>query len=259
METVKRDTDHPTGLPPLRVATAPHGQEDNRLKDELLTVLLHDLRSPVGAVGVLTDLLSTILNRGEMPDTRQLKLLKESVAKTQRVLDDAVEIQSIIRGSSTLNLTMIDLDLLVETCIAKVRQASFFRNVTMESQVEADRLFVNVDLDKMESVLLCLLEHSIAQVPGSAGLRFSASRAPGVVILHIAVIEKPSGPHDRSASLSAAERPALRGRLGTRRPGESRYSFQICCKVLNLMGGQIAVTESDLPGLEIRLPAAINS
>lgn len=258
METAERETDHSIGLPPLRVAPAPAEHEETQLKDELLTVLLHDLRSPVGAVGVLTDLITTLLSRGDVPDARQLKLLQESVTKAQRVLDDAVEIQSIIRGSSTINSTTIDLASLVDSCMEKARHAPYFRKARIESNISPDRLFVNVDLEKMEAVILCVLEQIIGAYHSATILRFSASTGPGYVTLHMKTLKDQDRHGGQSTALTAKQRRTIRGRLGTRRLGESRYSFQICRKVLNLMGGKLTVTDPNWLSLDIRIPATTN-
>lgn len=258
MENTTRDTNHRTGLPALRVTATTTETDETRLKDELLAVLLHDLRSPLGAVGVLSELITNVANQGNSPDPRQLKLLQESVAKAQRVLEDAVEIQSIIRGSSTFTPYIVDLGLLVSTCIDKTAHAPHFSNIKFESNIPRDATHVSVDVEKLETVLLCLFEQIALQHPNARSIALSTTQSENHIILHLEIpLKQVTQPDPPNGSFMDGHH-TLRGRLGTRRIGESRYNYEICTKVLTLMGGQLIESDKEHPGINIHLPIGAN-
>ncbi len=216
-------------------------QDSVNLPEELLSVLLHDLRSPLGAVSVLVELLSTVSKDETMAiDPRQLLLLQEASVKAQRMLDDAVEIQSVVRGSSTFSFAPTKLSSLVGVCLEKARQALYFQDVDVTyDYTESAGQEVTIDVEKAEIAILCVLEQAVAHTPRPISLKIHQSVEAHYVNLHI--VNETIALTNAGELVAAPIRQAipLRGRLGSRRVGESRYSFQVARKVMGLMGGNI--------------------
>lgn len=226
------------------------------LPEELLTVLLHDLRSPLGAIGVLADLINSLSQDGKPADLKQLALLTEAVTKAQRVLDDAVEIQSYIRGSMTFTPAHIDIGAVVKACLEKASHAPYFRNVEVNYNFNGTgQQLVNVDVEKAETALLCAFEHIVshAERPSVVVVRHCSTGSHAGVNISS---EKAAPVHDSMMSQHRLNS-TLKGRLGTRRLGESRYSLQVCKKVMALMGGELEIHSSDLVrALTLSFPCA---
>lgn len=254
MDTSAHENDYQHRLPPLRVAPAQSDTEDGQLRDELLTVLLHDLRSPLGAISVLADLITAISQRGEPADARQLKLLQEAVGRAQHVLDDALEVQSVIRGSSSFVATVTDLKSLLDAVITKVKSAAYFQTGRIDLPPNAADYFVQVDYEKAETILLCIIEQIVSHSPVKPHLSFNVSANGSQVIINISNIN--SAPQEELARGSVSGRQTLRGRLGTRKPGESRYSLQICHKILKQMGGGLTINTDGHASMEVCMPQA---
>lgn len=241
----------------IRVAGQPAGnpgpeREDPALKEELLSVLLHDLRSPIGAIGVLTDLFARLADHGTPADPRQIQLLQEAVTKLQRVMDDAVEIQSIIRGSSSFSPTGIEIGTLIASSLDKATHASYLKDVRVNYDANgSSHRLISTDVEKAETVLLCLIEALAENLDKPAAIRISQSSDGPWELIHME--------WETSETGGAPTRPrhALRGRLGTRKLGESRYNIHVCRKVMQQMGGKLDLSV-DLPGsMTIHFPARI--
>lgn len=235
----------------MSVATPLRDQEDVRLKDELLSVLLHDLRSPLGAITALADLIATISKRGEAADGKQVQLLQDAVTRAQRVLDDAFEIQAILRGNYTLMSTIIDVETIIKCCVDKALHAPYFLGGEIEVDFQHDKGAIRIDVEKTETVLLCLMEQMILHTESAPFLKISTASAG-----HYVAIRFENQPNDKDAGEHHPIRQGMRGRLGTRRLGESRYSLQVCQKVLHLMSARLDLTGHPLESAEIRLPRA---
>lgn len=251
METSIHDHDFQARPPALSAAPGKTEQEEIRLKEELLSVLLHDMRSPLGAITALTDLISTASERGETPDSRQLMLLQDAVNRAQRLLDDAFEIQAILRGSFTINATIIDLEAIIRCSADKARHAPYFYNTELHLDFNHDKTTsrVRIDVEKMETVLLGIIEQILAQTESTPAIKISTHDAGH----HIAIrIENHATP--QTTYLRYAAKPGMRGRLGTRRLGESRYSLQICQRVLEQMGAYLEINNAPHKTATIYLP-----
>ncbi len=95
-----------------------------------------------------------------------------------------------------------------------------------------------MDVEKAETAVLCALEQVIDHADHPSSLRISHSMQAPFVNLHIVNEEQISvGAH--TAPVSQLTTSPLRGRLGSRRLGESRYSMQVTSQVMRLMGGKL--------------------
>jgi len=250
METQVHDPDFRLGASAERVAEMALTADDSALSEELLSVLLHDLRSPIGAIGVVSDLLASMAARDVAPDSRQIKLLQDSVAKAQRVLEDAVEIQSVIRGSFSFATAVIPVNQLILGAIEKAREARYLHGANLEHELPAEKLLVRVDVEKTEAVILCLLEQILQKTARPLTLKLSVSASGGSVLL---CLDTPLEMQVTSSSASTNIR-TLRGRLGTRNPGETRYNVALCDKLIRLMGGQMSLPRQEPGSVCLKFP-----
>lgn len=245
----------------LRVGPAKKDDSDAQLREELLSVLLHDLRSPLGAIAVLGDLIAAANEQGDCAHARQLQLLQEAVTRTQRLLDDAIEVQSVIRGTTTFNSTPVDLGALIRVCLEKIRHARYYRTGSIQLCMPEAPQLVRTDLEKAEAALLCVMEHALkAHSPDTVLIR--TRREGQSLVVHFQAAGQVSAFSDSySVDLlpdPTPEKPAssMRGRLGTRRTGESRYSLSVCEKVLEQMGARLERGHDTAREFEIHLPVA---
>jgi hypothetical protein len=114
---------------------------------------------------------------------------------------------------------------------------------------------VQVDLDKAERVLLCIMEHVASRSGQDPHLEINLSGSASHVTVHV---ENLSSQDPAKPWHPGPGRGSLRGRLGSRRLGESRYSLQVCGKVLTQMGGRMEMDDGEFTTMEIHLPRAIS-
>lgn len=210
----------------------------SQVPEELLGILLHDLRSPLGAIGVLGDILASAASNGVAPDQRQVAMLQEAVTKAQRIMDDAVEIQSVIRGSSVFTPCVIEMETIVRNSLEKANHAPYFRDVIVDYDSTNGNQLIRVDVEKAESAVLCALEQTVkgTERPLKLQLSHSLHGAFGNVIIAVedfTTLDEPV--------LPATPRifTGMNGRLGTRRLGESRFNLLLAEKVMELLGGHL--------------------
>jgi len=149
-----------------RTALAHRAQAEaaNRVKDEFLAVLSHELRTP----------LNPILGWAKLLRDRRLDASKtdfalgtiERNAKLQaQLIEDLLDISSILQGKLRLNVTPVDLIATIEAAIETVR---------LSAQAKAIQLHVNLtprvgqvlgDSDRLQQVLWNLLSNAIKFTP----------------------------------------------------------------------------------------------
>lgn len=224
----------------------------------LLSAVLHDLRSPLGAIEVLTDLLAS--RQDALPDSslRQAHMLREAAIQAERVLMDAIEIQSVLRGRLILNLTTVEIGELFHCALGKAAEARFFKNVEVIAQQGHEDTLVLIDIDKMESVVLSLAETLLSADADSAEPRLlylSFTRTAQKVHAHLRFACADAHLPSRQPGPDPSR--LMRGRLGNRRAGESRYSLSVAEQVAHAMGGTVRCQSTDKETLmTLTLPLA---
>lgn len=214
---------------------------------ELIAVSTHDLRSPLGAIGIFCELL-------QMPDmptdeqSRSIGLMQEATAKAQRILDDLSEYSRIMRGILKPARSPVDLRECWEEAVSRVSPDLHARNVALDVSFDPGSYQTVCDRPRMNEVVLSIVENASAGLP--AGERVTAhgmiDGQSGQIVLSVL------SPAQR---LIPEEKQSVKGRLGGgNRPGQSRYTLGISARLTALMGGQLTVCAGEKFQAVMRMP-----
>jgi K+-sensing histidine kinase KdpD len=233
----------------------PHPNEEElterQLREELLSALNHDLRSPLGAIGIFCEIL--LLNPGSLDESQRnsLAMIQEANAKAQRILDDAMELASIYRGLATLRqLPTNYVEVLNDAC---ARTCDSLRSKDINVSVDATQeCCVVIDPEKIEQVVLRILEEAAAHCNRGDEICVSIRENDGFAQMQMELKHRaePGGVLPKRPSTMS-----VKGRLGVRKPGESRYSLVACEKVAELMGGRFECQTGDQFAAKLGFPA----
>jgi len=154
-----------------------------RTRDEVVSIVSHDLRNPLGVVGAAADLLLD-LPLDEKERTRQAAIIKRSAERMSRLIGDLLDVSRIEAGALVVRTAHEDVgDVLEEARSIFASQAENY-SVTLEVRVEPDVPPVMMDRDRMLQALSNLLENALKATPvrGRITLRASASGGDGATI-----------------------------------------------------------------------------
>lgn len=139
-------------------------REVERLKDEFVTMLSHDLRTPLTAVGLS---ISVLLDgqAGPLPEKVRgvLEVASRNVARLSKMADDILDLKRLESGRLEMRLERFALPPLVDRCLEMVRPVASSRDVALES-VPSD-IAVLADPERIAQVLLNLLSNAIKFSP----------------------------------------------------------------------------------------------
>jgi hypothetical protein len=156
-------------------------REANRMKDEFLAVLSHELRSPLNAILGWSHLLRT---RQFSPDKigQGLETIERNAKKQNQLIDDLLDISRIIRGKLKFNPQTCDLVPIIISAIETVSLAAQAKEINLhfyphfsdsrESEVDTKMLLSSVpavivsgDSDRLQQILWNLLTNAIKFTP----------------------------------------------------------------------------------------------
>ncbi len=164
-------------------------------RDNLLAVVSHDLRSPLSAIQLATQLMARSVV-AERPDTRkQLEMIARSTQRMRRLIDDLLQAANIESGMLTVEPGREAIDSIVDQVIAatepvaKARSIHVARDVVSLPPASCDRI-------RIVQVLSNLVENAVKFVSEGGTIRISA-RA-GADAIEIAVSDDGPGiaPHE---------------------------------------------------------------
>ncbi len=102
----------------------------NRIKDEFLAVLSHELRSPLNPILGWTKLLQ--MHKLDETKTAQALATIERNAKLQtQLIDDLLDVAKILQGKLSLSMDSVNLAFVVEEAIETVRVAAVAKSISL--------------------------------------------------------------------------------------------------------------------------------
>lgn len=236
-------------------------QEAIRMRNEFLAIVTHDLKNPMGAIHVYTDLARMHLKRTEAPDAgKGAEILSKIDATVEQMTDQLNELLDIARlqMGSPLELTMRPVDLVDLARQVAGECGASSRRHTIRMEFDTDRLVVRGDALRLRRVLVNLLANAIKYSPKG-----------GDITLEVRQEEDPNGPwaalrvSDQGMGIPAADLPRIFTRFHRAGNVIGRISgtgigLASARQIVEQHGGKITVVSEEGVGstFTVRLPLA---
>jgi PAS domain S-box-containing protein len=136
----------------------------NRIKDEFLAVLSHELRSPLNPILGWTHLLQN----GKLDAARQAGALKtiERNAKLQaQLIEDLLDISRIMQGKLSFTSAPVSLSFVISAAIETVQLAAEAKNIGITVDLASESALVSGDAGRLQQVVWNLLSNAVKFTP----------------------------------------------------------------------------------------------
>ena len=158
-------------------AYAAAAQEANQAKSEFLANMSHELRTPLNAIIGFSE----VLKQGQAGDltARQKEFSGEIYDSGQHLLsliNDILDLSKIEAGKMTLELEKADLALLLEGCLAIVREKALAHGIRLQSRAAANLGAAMVDTRKFKQMVYNLLSNAVKFTPDGGRIVLEAQR-----------------------------------------------------------------------------------
>ena len=132
----------------------------NRIKDEFLAVLSHELRSPLNPILGWSKLLLT----GKLDATKTTQALQtiERNAKLQaQLIEDLLDVSRILRGKLSFNMDPVNLASTISAAIETVQLAAQAKSIQIQTVLDPDIGQVLGDSARLQQVIWNLLTNAV--------------------------------------------------------------------------------------------------
>jgi PAS domain S-box-containing protein len=137
-----------------------------RLKSEFLSALAHELKTPVTIVKGYTQILMAE-PRMPAPLVASLTAMDRASARTERLIDDAIEISALTLGRLSLTRAPVELRGLVVSMIERVAAGAPHHRIRLSAPTPTE---INLDRARIEQVIRRLLDNAVRFSPGGGDI-----------------------------------------------------------------------------------------
>ncbi|MDZ8183988.1 MAG: PAS domain S-box protein [Nostoc sp. ChiSLP02] len=138
-------------------------EQANRIKDDFLAVLSHELRSPLSPILAWTKLLQT-RKLSETKTADALAAIERNVKLQTQLIDDLLDIAKILRGKLSLNVTCVNLKFIIQAALDTVRTAAVAKSISL-NPVLLNIGQVSGDSARLQQIVWNLLSNAIKFTP----------------------------------------------------------------------------------------------
>ncbi|OKH42877.1 hypothetical protein NIES2101_32130 [Calothrix sp. HK-06] len=142
----------------------------NRIKDEFLAVLSHELRSPLNPILGW----SKLLQQGKLDQKatrRALETIERNAKLQTQLIEDLLDVSRILRGKMALNICPFNLVTVVESALETVRLAAEAKQIQIQTFVTLDNALVSGDGTRLGQIVWNLLSNAVKFTPDGGDIK----------------------------------------------------------------------------------------
>lgn len=216
-----------------------HRHELQRLRQEFVSMVIHDLRTPLTSIQLFLDLLN------EHPEVVMPASIKTNVhaastslSRLLNLVKDLLDFEAVEAGGISLRLSSVDIEEVVHQAVLEVSAFASEHNITLDESGSKCDLVLQADEERLIQVVVNLLSNAIKFSPTGSTVSTAVSYSDDEV--EVSIIDRGRGiPEskinlifDRYKQVSAEDSAARKG---------TGLGLSICKTFIEAHGGTIGV------------------
>jgi len=211
-------------------------KELDSLRDDMIAMIYHDLRSPLGNIVSSLEMLDGMLLSSDESIRSMLTIANNSTGRIQRLINSLLDINRLESGHQIVDQQTVDPVELIQEAIRDVEPGAAGRRQKIETKLPAALPLIWVDVDMIHRVLINLLENAIKFTPSEGRIEIGAE--PDGVFLKLWI-------SDNGPGIPASDQDRIFDKFtrlrGKDKPGGLGVGLAFCKLAVQGHGGQIWV------------------
>jgi len=160
--------------------------EANRLKDEFLATISHELRNPLNVMLGYSELLLRMEEIKQSPQLSQMsEALRRNALAQSYLIRDLLELSRLRSGKLTLNLETVSLATAINNAIETVRADADTKNISIDLALPISPIFLEGDSLRLEQIIWNLLSNSVKFTDAGGKIWVALDREDGEAVLTV--------------------------------------------------------------------------
>lgn len=161
-----------------RQAALEQQQELVHIRDEILGVVAHDLRSPLTSITLSTQLIA-----GSAPDEQaeHIETIVSTTRRMQRLIQDLVDVTKVENSKLSIRQDQVDPAAIAREVVAAEEPITASKQIALVSSIEEPLPKVRGDGDRIAQALANLIGNALKFTPAGGTVRVAVTRRDGRV------------------------------------------------------------------------------
>ena len=235
-------------------------EEANRLKDEFLAIMSHELRNPLNVILGYAELLLRMEEIKSSPHLhRMADAVKRNAVAQSKLIRDLLDLSRLRSGKLELNRETVSPVASIENAIETVRMDAEAKGVKIKVDAPDDVLFVRADPVRLEQIIWNLLNNSVKFTPSGGRIVVKLEEENDDIVLQVT---------DNGQGIDSSFLPHIFEIFRQADPGTSRsqqgmgIGLAVVQQLVELHGGSVSAYSAGVgkgATFTIRLPRSGNS
>lgn len=188
IDTLKRADEEKKQLLENERLARSEAERANRIKDEFLATLSHELRTPLNAIlGWSQLILQGTMKKEDIQ--RGLETIERNARAQNKLIEDLLEMSSIISGKVRLDVQRLDFGAIAEAAVESVAPAAEAKGIRIRKTIDPAACLVSGDNNRLQQIIWNLLSNAVKFTPKGGTVEVIVER----VASHLEVTVKDSG------------------------------------------------------------------
>ncbi|MEY8441879.1 HAMP domain-containing sensor histidine kinase [Lactobacillaceae bacterium 24-114] len=154
-------------------------------KDELITNVSHDLRTPLTSIIGYLGLIEDKQYRSEEDILKYTHIAYEKAKQMKNLVEDLFEYTKVQQRGNPINIMEIDLNQLLEQLTASFELEAQHKGIEITSSVKPNPLMIEADPEKLGRVFSNLVSNAFKYGNGATFIKITASQQQDKVIVTV--------------------------------------------------------------------------
>lgn len=142
-----------------------------RMRNEYVANISHELRTPLTSLRGLLEPLSDGMVKDPEAQKRYYSIMLKEVERLSRLITDMLQLSRLQAGTEAMEMTMFDVNELLEEVSQSFQTEAKKRNIRIELETEESLSPVLSDRDRVEQVLVILIDNALRYAKTTIRLR----------------------------------------------------------------------------------------
>ena len=221
-------------------------------KDELITNVSHDLRTPLTSIIGYLGLIEDKQYQNEEDILKYTHIAYEKAKQMKNLVDDLFEYTKVQQHGAPVNIMWVDLNQLLEQLTASFALEADRRGIEISSKVVPHPLMIEADPEKLGRVFNNLVANAFKYGNGGSYIRITAHQEQDKVVVKVA---NDGTPIPEKAQSHLFERFYRAEASRSRATGGTGLGLAIVKSIVDLHHGQVTVSsDADETAFIVTLP-----
>ncbi|MBI4665307.1 MAG: hybrid sensor histidine kinase/response regulator [Nitrospinae bacterium] len=214
-------------------------KELNKMKDEFISILSHDLRTPLSIIiGYSHAVISGMMGSADQQATMALDIINKSAKRQLALVDNLLDLARIEAGAMTLEKKPARLGDLLSECVKGVGVVADIKNISLTLEAPEGEPEINLDETKIIQAINNLVANAIKFTPQGGSVTVTYSITGGEAVTRVKDTGPGIAPEDTGKLFEKFTQLKTKATGGEKGAG---LGLTIAQKVVELHGGKLWV------------------